>query len=78
MSLAASKENASSASAIQHQSVLRSEAVTTLESPQLELGKRKAEQFSRSDCPSELASRHPALGHLSVTCQQPKDPRVNL
>ena len=28
------------------------------------IGQKKAEQFSRSDCPSERASRHPALWHL--------------
>jgi hypothetical protein len=59
--LAASKTSARSASALQHNSGVRCEAQTSSELPQ---PKRKAEEFSSSDCPSEQASRRPAPGHL--------------
>ena len=78
MPLAASKENASSASALQHQSVLRSEAPTTLESLQLELGKRELNSFPGQTACLSAQAVILRSGIFSVTCPQPKDPRVNL
>ena len=62
--LAASKANATIASALERHSGVGSEALTFRESPQLNVSKRKAEDLSRSDCPSEPASRRPAPGFL--------------
>ena len=48
-SLALSKENATSASAIERQSGVESEAVTTHDSPKLPVSKRKHEVFNSSN-----------------------------
>lgn len=57
--LAASKANAI-ASVLEGQSRFGSEALTSRESPQLPVSKRKAEEFSSSDGISEPANRRPA------------------
>jgi hypothetical protein len=59
--LAASKANATSASALERNNGVRSEAQTFHDLPQ---PKRKAEELSSSDSPSEPANRRPASGHL--------------
>jgi hypothetical protein len=58
--LEASKANATSASALKRQSGVGSEASTSRNSPQLRVSKRKTEELSSLDCPSEAASRRPA------------------
>ena len=63
-SLALSKENATSTSALERQSGIGSESLTTRNSPKLPVSKRKAKEFSSSDSPSDPASRHPAPGQL--------------
>ena len=62
--LAAPKVNATSASALKRTSGVGSEARTSGDSPQPSVSKRKADELSNSDCPSEPASRRPASGHL--------------
>jgi hypothetical protein len=59
--LAASKAIVTTASALEHNSEVRIEAQTCLELPH---PKRKSEELSSSDCPSEPASRRPAPGYL--------------
>jgi hypothetical protein len=62
--LAASKTNATSASVLERQSGFGCEALTSHESPQLSVSKRKGEVFSSSDGSSEPANRRPAPRHL--------------
>jgi len=62
--LAASTANAMSASALKRNSGVGDEAQTSRNSQQLHVSKRKAEELSSSDCPSEPASRRPAPGYL--------------
>ena len=69
--LAASKANAS---ALEHQSGVVSESLTC-DSLQLPFSKRKADELSSSDGPSETASRRPVAGHLFG--DGPAAPRVN-
>ena len=57
--LEASKANATSPSALKRQSGVGSEASTSRNSLHLAVSKRKAEELSSLDCPSEPASRRP-------------------
>ena len=61
--LAAAKASATSAPALLRPSVVGGEARTSRDTLQLHVSKRKAEELSSSDCPSEPASRRPAPGH---------------
>lgn len=54
--LVASKANATSASAFERSSGVGGEARSSCDSPQLRVRKRKAEELSSSDCPSEPAA----------------------
>jgi hypothetical protein len=58
--LAASKANAASASTLERDSGIGSEAQTSRDVLQLNASKRKAEELSSLDCPSEIASCRPA------------------
>lgn len=62
--LVASKANDMSASALERQSGVGSQALTSLESPQFSISKRKADELSSSDGPSEPDSRHPVPRYL--------------
>jgi hypothetical protein len=62
--LAASNANDTRASALEPNSGVGSEAQTSRDFSQLNASKRKAEELSRSDCPSESATRRPAPGLL--------------
>lgn len=62
--LAAFKANATSASVLERQSGFGSNALTSSESPQLPVSKRKAEELSSSDGSYEPSNRRPAPGHL--------------
>jgi hypothetical protein len=62
--IAASKANATNASALERQSGDGSEALTCREFPQLLVSQRKPEKLSSSDGPSGPASRHLVPGHL--------------
>lgn len=73
--LAASMTNATNSSVLGRQSGIGREAVTSGESPQLPMSKRRTEELSTSDCPSEPASRRPAPGHLFG--DRPMSPRAN-
>jgi hypothetical protein len=55
--LVASNANAVNASALERPSGFGGEARTSRDSPRLHVSKRKAEELSRPDCPSEPASR---------------------
>jgi hypothetical protein len=55
--------NAASASALERESGSGGEAQTSREIPQLTVSKRKADELSSHDCPSEPASRRPAPEH---------------
>lgn len=75
--LAASKANATSASALVRNSGVPSEALTSRDSPQFHVSKRKAEELSSSDCPSEPASPRPASEQLFGDGPRPRAPRAN-
>ena len=62
--LATSKVSAMSASALKSNSVVGGEVRTSRDSQHLHVSKRKAEELSSSDCPSEPASHRLAPGHL--------------
>ena len=62
--LAAPKVNANSASALERPSGVGGEAHTSRDSPQPSVSKRKVDEVSSLDCPSETARRRPAPGHL--------------
>ena len=62
--LSTSNANAKNATAFERQSVVGSEAVTSRESWHIAVSKRKAEEISSSDGPSEPSSRRSAPGHL--------------
>jgi hypothetical protein len=64
--LAATKPSTTSASALQRPSGAGGEARTSHDPPQPQVSKRKAEELSSSDSPSEPTSRRPAPGHLFV------------
>ena len=64
--LAASKAKATSASAHESNSGVGSEALTSPDSPQFHVSKRKAEELSSSDCPSEPASQPPPCDRATV------------
>jgi len=58
--IAASKDNAKSASGLERQSGVGCEVLTSRESPQIPVRKRKADELSRSDGLFEPGSRRPA------------------
>jgi hypothetical protein len=58
------KANTTSASELQRESNVGSEAQTFPDSLQLHVSKRKAKELSISDSPSETARCIPTLGHL--------------
>jgi hypothetical protein len=62
--LAASKAIAMSSSALERHSGVGGEAWTSRNSSQLHVNRRKGEEISSSDCPSEPASRCPEPAHL--------------
>jgi hypothetical protein len=74
--IAASKDNATSPSSLERQSGVGSEALTSRESPQIPVIKRKADALSRSDGPFEPGSRRPAPGCLFGTVPRPGVPRA--
>ena len=76
-SLAAPKDNVTSISALERQNGVGSKALTSCETPQLPVRKRKAEELSTSDGPSEPSSRRPAPGHLFCDGHAARAPRAN-
>jgi hypothetical protein len=62
--ISATKAIAASASALEGPSGVGGEARTSRDHPRLHVSKRKAEELSTSDYPSEPARRWPTPGHL--------------
>jgi hypothetical protein len=58
------RTNDASASALERESGSGSEALTSRDIPQLIVSKRKADELSSQDCPSEPGSRRLAPEHL--------------
>jgi hypothetical protein len=71
--LVAVKANARSSPAPERQSEASGGAWSSRASPQLLVSKRKADELSSSDCPSEPASRRHAPGHLFVDGPEAQD-----
>ena len=72
--LAAVKANAKSAPAVELNSGVGTEVLNYSNSPMLHFDKRKAEEPSSSDCPSEPAKRRPAPGIRSLKVSRPRAP----
>ena len=70
------KALSASASALEHQSGVGSETLTSRESPQIPVNNRKADQLSRSDGPPEPPSCRPVPGRLFRTVPRPRAPRA--